>query len=230
MSGNKKAKLSVVVRRHETSRTRLTLEVVMVALALGASAWAASAEQALCAFQSGTDAEVPNPGSLVFDKAGNLYGVTEYGGDTGNGAVYELSPLQGGGWTETVLYSFYGHNDGADPVSGVVLDAAGNLYGTTRFGGTYGNGTVYQLRPTKSGNWKETVLHSFQGGSTDGAEPLGGLVFDQSGSLYGTTEFGGNSFQNYYGTVFELAHSGHGWTERVLYSFQGKNDGGAPSA
>jgi uncharacterized repeat protein (TIGR03803 family) len=228
MSRDKKPSLSIVEQRKITSRTRLALRVIAAAIALCACAWGASTEQVLYAFQGGTDAEAPNPGPLVFDKAGNLYGVTESGGSTGNGAVYELSPRQGGGWTETVLHSFRGLSDGADPVSGVILDAAGNVYGTSRFGGAFGNGTVYQLHRLKIGHWQETVLYSFHGG-TDGSQPLGSLVFDESGNLFGTTGFGGNSVDNFYGTVFELAHSGLQWTESVLYSFQGGDDGGNPN-
>ena len=104
-------------------------------------------------------------------------------------------------WTEKVLHSFHRNGtDGASPYAGLVLDAAGNLYGTTVDGGTYRGGTVFELTPQAGGGWTETVLHVFSSG-TDGASPEAGLIFDAAGNLYGTTEGGGT---HQYGTVFEI--------------------------
>jgi len=121
---------------------------------------------------------------------------------------------------EKVIYSFQGGSDGALPMSDLVLDSSGNLYGTTSAGGTgvcnnNGCGTVFELKRTSSG-WQEQVLHSFQGG-IDGEFPQAGVIFDSSGNLYGTTNSGGS---NHLGTVFKLAPNGKGgWTESILYSF-----------
>jgi len=131
-------------------------------------------------------------GSLVFDTAGNLYGTTYHGGTSGTGSVFQLSPTTGGNWTATTLFSF-GHVDGTLPSSGVILDSAGNLYGTTTAsGGTCGcqDGTVFELVRGSGGTWTETTLHTFL--TADGHAPLG-LVFDTSGNLYGPTFVGGTA-------------------------------------
>src|ERR1035438_3767949 len=128
---------------------------------------------------------------------------------------------------ETVLHSFNSNRvDGTTPVASLVLDAAGNLYGTTENGGTYNQGTAFELSPTVGGGWTETVLHSF-GNGTDGANPYAvNLIFDAAGNLYGTTDQGGIYG---YGTVFDLSPSqGGGWTETVLYSFGNGTDAKAP--
>jgi uncharacterized repeat protein (TIGR03803 family) len=177
-----------------------------------------------------TDGAFPGPADLVFDQAGNLYGTTVYGGlyeitcggGSTCGTVYRLMPSSGGGWTHSILYSFTGGNDGNFPYSGVIFDKAGNLYGTATAGGAYGAlsggyGTVYQLTPSGSG-WDENTLYIFQGGG-DGSGPKGGLIFDQSGNLYGATTTGGSGGG---GTVFMLTPSnGSNWTFSVIYSFTG---------
>jgi uncharacterized repeat protein (TIGR03803 family) len=147
-----------------------------------------------------------NPvGHVVFDDAGNMYGVTS----SGNGGVYQLTP--GGVYSQ--LYAFNGP-DGKTPQSGVIFDRAGNLYGTTQSGGANFCGAVYELSPNGSG-WTESVLYSFQC-AADGHDPIGGLIFDGNGNLYGTTNFGGASNG---GTVFELTPSGGGnWTFNLIYS------------
>ncbi|MGA2906032.1 MAG: choice-of-anchor tandem repeat GloVer-containing protein [Candidatus Korobacteraceae bacterium] len=177
-------------------------------------------ETVLYSYQGGNDGESPQYGDLVFDQAGNIYGTTWGGGnhegfctEYGCGTVFELSPSNGG-WRESVLYRFQGTNDGANPYAGVTFDTAGNIYGTTQAGGTSGVGTVYELTPSASG-WTETILHNFSDGR-DGGEPYGGLIFDQSGNLYGTTSTGGSEGG---GTVFELTPSNGGWNFNVLYSF-----------
>jgi uncharacterized repeat protein (TIGR03803 family) len=155
-------------------------------------------------------------GSVAFDGAGNLYGTTAGGGAHALGTVFELMPKAGGGWTEEVLHSFNRNgNDGVGPYAGVILDQAGNLYGTTVGGGTYANGTAFELSPKASGGWKEKILHSFN--NNDGIGPQASLVFDSSGNLYGTTRIGG---AHNYGAVFELAPKADGtWAEKVVHSF-----------
>jgi uncharacterized repeat protein (TIGR03803 family) len=134
------------------------------------------------------------------------------------------------GWTETVLYRFAGSPDGAQPTGDLTFDQFGNLYGTTAQGGKPlrcggpGCGTVFMLTPS-GGNWTESVLYQFSGG-TDGSFPDGGVVLDTSGNLYGTTCCGG---AHNAGTVFELTPSASGWTESLLYTFQGSTDGKEPA-
>ncbi len=154
---------------------------------------------------------------VVMDAAGNLYGTTPYGGGASySGIVFKVNTSG----KETVLYSFTGTPDGAYPYGGVILDSAGNLYGATYGGGAAGYGAVFEL--DTSG--KETVLYSFTG-APDGANPFAGLVQDNTGNLYGTTDGGGAAG---YGTVFKLDTSGQ---ENVLYSFTGiKGDGANPYA
>jgi len=158
-------------------------------------------------------AAAPRP-VWVSDGAGNFYGTTIQGGEkygSGYGTLFELSPNGSGGWNETVLHSFKGGEDGANPSSPVIFDSAGNLYGTTGSGGIKGNGVVFEL--SRAGKkWKEAVLHKFIG--TDGANPAGGLIMDAAGNFYGTTQSGpaGTAI------VFELSPSGGSWTEQVIYT------------
>jgi uncharacterized repeat protein (TIGR03803 family) len=163
--------------------------------------------------------------SLIFDAAGNLYGTTHGGGVFTLGTVFELSPGPGGGWTEKILYNFKNLGNGGSD-AGLTLDAAGNLYGTELQGGAYGFGMVFELSPTSSGRWTETVLHQF--GTGDAHYPIAGVIFDGAGNLYGTTSQGGNYDQ---GAVFELSpKAGGGWTEKILHHFNPSNgsDGGVP--
>jgi uncharacterized repeat protein (TIGR03803 family) len=180
-------------------------------------------ESIIYTFKGGNDGSLPK-GRLVFDRAGNLYGVTSAEGGMGGGTVFKLTPNSGGGWTESILYTF-SSAEGNGPEAGLVFDSAGNLYGTTGFGPR--SGGVYKLTPNSGGGWTESVLYTFTGGA-DGARPYSSLIFDQGGNLYGTTTFGGNSSCGIYGgcgTVFKLTpNSGGGWTESVIYSFTGGND------
>jgi uncharacterized repeat protein (TIGR03803 family) len=184
-------------------------------------------EKVLYSFEGGADGV--GPSELIFDKAGNLYGTTTSGGGnnqycpSGCGVVFELRPRAKGAWTERILYSFcFTCQDGIYPEGGLVMDAGGNLYGTTDWGGGYGYGTVFELTPGANGAWTEKTLHSFD--YSDGAYPLAGLIFDAAGNLYGTTSEPGG------GNVFELTPGANGeWTESVLYSFNGK-DGALPVA
>jgi uncharacterized repeat protein (TIGR03803 family) len=168
-------------------------------------------------------------GDLIRDAAGNLYGTTAFGGTSANcsggcGTVFELNPSSG---VETVLHSFSGP-DGAFPAAGVIMDAAGNFYGTTVEGGGtgfcrhFGCGTVFKLDTT--GNL--TVLYAFIGDG-DGGNPVAGLVMDAAGNLYGTTSFGGNTSGSF-GVVFKVNPSTH--METVVYNFQGFSDGARPAA
>ena len=171
---------------------------------------------------------------VIFDAAGNLYGTTVSCGGYLGGTVFKLTPAVSGNWSETVLYSFCSGGNGPEPSSGLVFDAAGNLYGTTNVGGAYESGSVFELTPTTGGTWTETTLHSF-GNGTDGAYPFGGLIFDAAGNLYGTTSAGGRfSLANCTagcGTTFELSPAaGGGWTEKTLHSFGNGTDGQTPYA
>ena len=161
------------------------------------------------------DGAEPTAG-VVFDSTGNLYGTTSSGGTHGEGTVFELTPTGGGNWTERVLHSFnFDGTDGSYPRGGLVLDSAGNLYGTTVRSGTHDGGTVFELTPNGDGKWTEEVLYSFNG--NDGDRPESGLVFDSTGSLYGTTPSGGDGGA---GVVFKLAPDSHGgWNEAVVHSF-----------
>ena len=199
------------------------LAIMALTLILGSSAWAAEQYKTIHRFNKQTGVRGFAPaGALILDAAGNLYGTTYSGGASGVGTVFELTPNLDGSWTESVLHSFNGA-DGADPYSGLIFDAAGNLYGTTVGGGGYNAGTVFKLAPNLDGSWTESVLHSLNG--TDGAHPYSGLIFDAAGNLYGTTWVGG-AFGH--GTVFELTANGDGsWTESVLHAFNG-TDGAHP--
>lgn len=165
--------------------------------------------------------------ALSIDALGNLYGTTLSGGSSGVGTVFELAPASGGAWNLTTVHTFVGgSNDGSIPEAGVILDPAGNLYGTTLDGGT-GGGTAFELT-LKAGVWTETILHSFTGTAGDGFAPTAGLVRDAAGNLYGGTDYGGscNSIPIGCGIVFELtANSAGGWNESILHTFSGGSDG-----
>jgi hypothetical protein len=230
----------------------------MLVLVLVSTASAEWKEKVLYNFHGAPDGATP-VGGVVSDEQGNLYGAAEGGANacptTGDcGVVYQLSlPKQkGGAWTESILYTFKGDNygDGANPQGGVILDAEGNLYGTTAYGGgssctflgtVVGCGIVYELSPPsrRGESWTETVLYSFQG-KKDGQLPVGDLVFDAAGNLYGATYFGGGHgrcdapFHKHCGTIFELSPPttrGGKWTEQVLYGFKGlgAGDGSLPN-
>jgi uncharacterized repeat protein (TIGR03803 family) len=198
---------------------------------------------------SGYPTDGANPlAGLTIDSSGNIYGVTYRGGSgqcvrksgtyLGCGAVFELSYVAGTGWTETVLHSFLGEkaNDGAAPQASLILDQSGNLYGTTFGGGIVGArcsglappgcGTVFELSPS-SGGWRETILFEFLGFSADGSGPAGPLLLDPAGNLYGTTG-GGGSYN--YGTLFKLTPGAAGWTESVIYNFGSIGDGEYPGS
>jgi uncharacterized repeat protein (TIGR03803 family) len=190
-------------------------------------------ETILYAFHGGKDGALPGDGTLALDTDGNLYGTTLYGGGSpwpnGGGVVFKLTKTSKG-WEEQTLYAFSPDSDGTSPspYGGVILDSAGNIYGTTYYGGSYGLGSVFKIDPSGA----ETVLYNFTGGA-DGADPMGALVLDGAGNLYGATPFGGDlSCLALYplgcGTVFKVDPSG---TETVLHTFVGPpHDGDGPSA
>jgi uncharacterized repeat protein (TIGR03803 family) len=173
-----------------------------------ASGWT---ETVIYSFTGATDGQKPF-GGLIFDATGNLLGTASHGGQNGFGVVFQLTPGSGGTWTESVLYSFTNGSDGGFPEAGLTLDSAGNLFGTTTFGGvtasscTEGCGVVFKLTPSSSG-WTESAFYSFTGGS-DGNNPYqSGVTRDSSGNLFGTTLYGGkpNSACTIgCGVVFEL--------------------------
>jgi len=163
--------------------------------------------------------------SLIRDSFGNLYGTTSAGGAYSAGTVFEVSPAG----IETVLYSFTGGADGGQPLSSLLQDSAGNLYGTTYIGGdfacqpSYGCGTIFELTQGANNQWTETVLYSFQDANVDGAFPETGLVQDSQGNFYGTANIGPCC-----GLVFQLTPAG---VENVLYEFTGSpNDGSYPES
>lgn len=196
---------------------------------VAANGWAPTV---IYSFSGGTDGYFL-PGGIATDKAGNLYGTTYWGGTgtcapNGCGTVYELSPSTSG-WTKTILHNFAGGSDGSDPATQVLVDVAGNVYGTTSaippvdFPGLPSGGTVFKLAPASGGTWTESVF-DFNG--TDGYSARGGLISDSSGNLYGTTAYGGAYGL---GSVYEVVLNSNGTrTEKVLYSFAGAPDGGYP--
>ncbi len=202
-------------------------------------------ETVLYSFNFSSDGVSP-VGALVFDRSGNLYGANSAGVGNGNacfdsgcGSIFELTPKSGGSWTETTIHKFFEQSpDGAVPASGVVLDRAGNVYGATLYGGTgscragnpwgyiSGCGTIYEASPGAGGTWTESVLYSFDRGGGLAVYPSGGLSFDESGHLLGTSTVGGDGL----GTVFELSESQKtGWHQSLPYIFYGApNDGITP--
>ena len=159
-------------------------------------------------------------GGLTMDPAGNIFGVTSV-----MGAVFELSPDGKGGWNSTVIYATSKSPKSNYLMSTPVLDAAGNIYGTSGYSGVKKYGTVYKLSRGRTGKWTGKVLHAFAGSPADGSNPYGGVVLDAAGHIYGTTAYGGSSGD---GVVFELVGKGN-YTEKVLWNFTGAN-GNRPEA
>jgi uncharacterized repeat protein (TIGR03803 family) len=181
---------------------------------------AASAQQLRVLYSFQGHASGQNPGQIVMS-GDTIYGVAA-GGTARSGMVFQVSKTG-----PQVLYNFHGgQNDGAAPV-GVVLDSFGNVYGTTSDGGPNKSGIVFELTPTGSGQWTESVLYNFGATQVDGETPAAGLVIDGNGNLYGTTQFGGKFG---FGTAFELSPGPTGWTETILHDFANKPDGIFPEA
>ncbi|MGH8093576.1 MAG: choice-of-anchor tandem repeat GloVer-containing protein [Chthoniobacterales bacterium] len=175
----------------------------------------------LHAFTGGTDGSGPGA-RMAIDAAGNLYGMTPTGGADGLGTIYQLHPLSSGGYEFKVIHTFTGGTDGASGSAGLMLLRGKKLYGVATTGGTYGAGTAFQLTPSRTGEWGFVTLYSFRG-QPDGGFPYGGLLFDATGNLYGTTYYDG---ANDLGCVYELSPAVTGeWTEQVLYSFKAEKDG-----
>jgi uncharacterized repeat protein (TIGR03803 family) len=175
------------------------------------------------AFTGGKDGGVGSLGSLLLDKGGNIYGVTELGGANGSGTVFELSPISKNHYKLTTLYAFKTGTDAAFPYGGLVADKSGNLFGTTYYGGAHGVGAVYELVRKGKGKYRERVLYSFQGGS-DGSYSTSTLIFGASGDLYGTTSSGGGTCDC--GTIFKIDPSTG--SEHVLHAFGTGTDGAYP--
>ena len=176
------------------------------------------------AFTGGEDGGAGSAGRLLVDPSGDIYGVATIGGTYGAGVVFQLTPAPSGPWTQTTLYSFQGQPDGSFPYGGLVRDASGTFYGTTYYGGKFGVGAVFALQPTRSG-WSEKVLHSFRYYGTGGSYPIGHLVLDSAGVLYGTTSEGGAPGCSC-GTIFSLTEVAPGdWHTRVVHRFTGVPDG-----
>jgi hypothetical protein len=169
---------------------------------------------------------------VTLDSAGNIYGTASLGGTIqgcvfsfGCGIVFELSPNSDGTWTENVLHYFDGNpftggTDGAYPQTAPIFDSMGNLYGATNDGGSGfcgngGCGMVYKLSPNGDGTWTSSSVHEFVVGPSDGSNPIGTIVFDSLGNLFGTTEYGAQGF----GTAYELSPVGGTWTEKILTTF-----------
>jgi uncharacterized repeat protein (TIGR03803 family) len=211
------------------TRIRFSISRILAAVIIFVgAAWATTTPKVIYSFGGGVDGEYTDT-ELVVDNAGNLYGTSVQGGTFGGGTVFELTP-SGGGWTHTVLYNFTGGADGGEPYKGVTLDAQGNLYGTAVTGGggscEGGCGVVYKLANT-GGVWRQSVIHSFTGGS-DGSGPGAPLVLDKHGNLYGTTPTGGADGA---GVVYEINRGSNGkWMLRVIHTFTGGVDGLGGSA
>jgi uncharacterized repeat protein (TIGR03803 family) len=209
--------------------------VVLAVLGLAKNGFAGARETVLYSFQANSvngslDGQQPY-GGLVADTAGNLYGTTAFGGAYTWGTVFELSPPTASGdmWTETIIYNFTNGADGGIPESGLTIDSAGNLFGTNI-------SKIFELSPpvTTGDHWTETSIVAFDGpnGGVIG-EPLGTLIADAQGNLYGVTQFGGCAQKGCQGVAFELVRpktDGGSWKEKVIYSFgAGANDGKAPT-
>jgi len=204
------------------------LVTLLLALAASAALGQNAPFKILHTFGGASDGVGPSSG-VILDKRGNLYGETLGGGNmscgNGCGTVYELSPQKDGTWSEKILYNFGdgGTGDGLYPNGGLAMDATGNLYGVTRFGGANDGGTAFELSPGV--NWTETTLHSFctPPDDADGCEPGFAPLLDSHGNLYGTTQQ----------TAYELSPGPSGWTDTVLYTFCSQpncTDGRLPGA
>jgi uncharacterized repeat protein (TIGR03803 family) len=208
---------------------------VLFAVAASALGWLTpraqgQTEKIIYSFAGANDGYIPE-GGVIVDAKGNLYGITEFGGPNGGGTVFGLSPT-GDTWTKTILYSFtFIYPDVFLPTSNLVLDANGNLYGMAPSGGANGAGGIFELSPGSNGTWTEKVIYSFTGG-TDTVSFQSGLTMDSGinfyGYLNGTVSTNGTSSS---GGIFELENQSNGtWTEKILHTFSGGDDGSAPYA
>jgi uncharacterized repeat protein (TIGR03803 family) len=196
---------------------------VVYKLSPGSAGWT---QTVLHSFQGRPDGATPYP-TPILDAAGDVYGTTNGGGSPSSyGIVYMLAPQPDGSWSENVLHTFTGGEDGSHPLAGLTLDRYGNLYGTTSYGGTANCGIAFALSPNAAGGWTEHLLHTFLGITAYDGENPNGLTFDAHGNLYGTTSGGGTDNP---GTIFKIAHDpSAGWQETVLYNFTGGDTGAYP--
>ena len=203
-----------------TTSQKLSLLWICIALLVSSYAWAKNG--AILANLSPDNGGSPMA-SPVFDSAGNLY-FSAYGYATGHGSVVEASPTAAGQWNISDIHAFAGSPaDGAHPESSLVFDAAGNLYGTTLYGGTWRVGTVFKLAPAGNGQWTESIIYNF---GTNASLPTSGVVFDSAGNLYGEASLGVGAGE---GVVYELSPAGNGtWTETIVYNFSAPGDGVFP--
>src|SRR5438067_9606317 len=175
-------------------------------------------------FTGGDDGSGPGA-RLTVDRNGNIYGMAPTGGAYGAGTIYKIRRVHGGSWSFQVIHAFTGGADGGTGSAGRMILRNGRLYGAATTGGTYGSGVVFELTPRGVGQWHFRTIYSFRG-QPDGSFPYGGLLFDVSGNIYGTTYYGG---ANNIGAVYQLTPRTNGeWREKVLYSFQGGTDGNSP--
>jgi uncharacterized repeat protein (TIGR03803 family) len=187
--------------------------LLSLVLLLATAAQAQYPFQVLHAFTGGSSDGGGLWGSVTVDSQGDIYGVTFGGGPNGDGTVFELSPQQNGGWNLTTLHSFPStSDDGEAPWAGPTLDAVGNLYGTTQWGGPNKNGTVFELTPGADG-WAESVLYGFSFSNTE--TPYAGVAVDQADNVFGTAY-----------SAYEVSPGSDGWTEELLHFFSGQDDDG----
>ena len=173
-----------------------------------------------------SDGHLPAPAALALTRTGILYGTTIAGGTWDSGVIYQLTTKNGISYSESVLYSFGNVGDASTPNGPILLDSAGTLYGVTSLGGAFDQGAVYHYVPAANGNpASETLLFSFGGSTTSGSTPAGNLVFDNLGTIYGVTTYGGSTAND--GVVYSLTPSGSTWTENILYAFS-QNSGANP--
>jgi len=181
----------------------------------------------LYSFTGGADGGEPYKG-VTLDFHGNIYGTAVTGGggscEGGCGVAFKLTN-SGGKWTQSVIHTFTGGNDGSGPGSGLTVDAHGNLYGMTPTGGSFGLGVIYRLVPQSNGIWKLNVVHTFTGGVDGSSGSAGRLILDHAGNLYGVATVGGALGK---GVAFEITHSTTGWTLLPLYAFKDQPDGALP--
>jgi len=192
-------------------------------LALSGNGWT---HTVLYSFSGGADGGEPYKG-VTLDSEGNLYGTAVTGGggfcEGGCGVAYKLTHV-GGTWTQSVIHTFTGGNDGSGPGAGLTLNKHGDVYGMTPTGGAYGLGVIFRLHLQNSGAWSLKVLHAFTGGD-DGATGSAGRLILRRGILYGAATVGGANGQ---GTIFSLKHLPGEWRFTTLYSFKGQPDAGFP--
>ena len=176
------------------------------------------------AFTGGDDGSGPGA-RVTVDQSGNVYGMTPTGGASGLGTIYKIHQVANGTWTFRVIHTFTGGSDGGSGSAGRMILRKGRLYGAATTGGNYGSGVVFELTQSGVAGWHFRTIYSFQG-QPDGSFPYGALLFDRSGSVYGTTYYGG---ANGIGAVYKLSPRLIGeWDENVIYSFQNGSDGNSP--